>query len=132
MEGFGVVVSVVVVEIGFTVWITAAEVLGLKLVLPAKLAVSEWAPGVTLEVARAAVPLVSVTVPRVVVPSLKVTLPVAVPVPGLTAATVAVRVNVWPDTEGFGAVASVVVVEAGFTTTVKGADELAANCASPA
>lgn len=71
------------------------------------------------------------TVPSVAAPSLKVTLPVAVPVPGLATVTVAIRATDWPETEGFGVGVSAVVVDAGSTVTVKGAEELVAKLESP-
>ena len=49
---------------------------------------------------NAAFPLVSVPVPNTVAPFLNVTVPVGVPLPGATAATVAVNVTDWSNTEG--------------------------------
>ena len=51
--------------------------------------------------AEVAEPEVSVTIPREVEPSKNSTDPVAVPVPGETAATVAVKVTDCPKTDGF-------------------------------
>ena len=45
-------------------------------------------------------PPLSVPVPSVAVPSRKVTVPVGVPAPGAFALTVAVKVTLWPNTEG--------------------------------
>jgi hypothetical protein len=53
---------------------------------------------------------------NVVLPSKKFTVPVGVPVPGATAATVAVKVTVWPNNDGLAAEVRVVVVDAGLTT----------------
>ena len=47
-----------------------------------------------------ALPLLSVPVPNTVAPFLNVTVPVGVPLPGATAATVAVNVTDWPNTDG--------------------------------
>ena len=51
-------------------------------------------------------PPLRVPVPKVVAPSLKVTVPEGVPTPGETAATVAVKMTGWPDTEGLGEAAT--------------------------
>jgi hypothetical protein len=58
---------------------------------------------------KVAVPDVRVPVPMMVEPFLKVTVPVAVPAPGETALTVAVKVTDSPNTEGV-VEANVVVV----------------------
>ena len=47
-------------------------------------------------------------VANAVVPSLKITVPVGVPTPGETAATVAVNVTDWPETDGLAEEAKVV------------------------
>ncbi len=52
----------------------------------------------------------------VVLPWVKVTVPVAVPAPGLTAATVAVNVTAWPQTDGLTVEVTVVVLDALLTT----------------
>ncbi len=62
------------------------------------------------EVLNVATPALSVPVPSVIAPSLNVTVPVAVPLPGDTAATVAVNVTDWPDTDGLIEDTRVVVV----------------------
>ena len=49
---------------------------------------------------KVAVPAVRVPVPKRVAPSKKLTVPVAVPAPGETALTVAVKVTDCPKTEG--------------------------------
>jgi hypothetical protein len=64
------------------------------------------------DVDSVAVPPLKTPVPRLVAPSRKVTVPVA------PAVTVAVRVTLWPATEGFGDAVSVVVLWARFTVTV--------------
>ena len=78
-----------------TVWVSAAEVLVVKLVSPPYTAVMLWSPTASAEVVKLAVPLVRVPVPSVVSPSMKVTLPVGVPLPD-EEATVAVKVTESP------------------------------------
>ena len=56
-------------------------------------------------------------------PSLKVTLPVGVPEAALT---VALKVTFWPNTDGFRVETTVVEVESGDTTCVRGAEALLA------
>src|SRR5262245_61338271 len=84
-------------------------------------------------VGRLARPLLSsVTVPSVVDPVWKVTVPAGIPAPDAVVVTVAVKVTVWPNTEGLaGLTATVVVVVAGVTTWVT-VPELAAKVVSPA
>jgi len=57
-------------------------------------------------------------VPIVAAPSLKVTVPVAVPLPGATALTVAVKVTDWPNTVGLVELVSAVVLLAWLTVCV--------------
>lgn len=79
-------------------------------------------------VLRVATPLTSVPVPIVVVPFLKRTLPVGV---GPEAAvTVAVNVTVFPDTDGFGELVTVVTVGTN-TTCVKTGETLVASFELP-
>ena len=67
---------------------------------------------INAEVAKVATrELLSVPVPSVVVPSLNVTTPVGTPAPEVVAATVAVKVTDWPNTEGFVPEVTVVDVE---------------------
>jgi len=73
-------------------------------------------PVVSAEVVYVATPPLNVPVPRVVTPSLKVTVPVAVPAPGATAATVAVKVTDWPNVLGFRLETTLVVLLALLTT----------------
>src|SRR5712691_856865 len=92
-----------------------------------------WLPTLSVEVFRAAVPPVSVTaVPRLLAPSLNWTVPVGVPAPGETALTVAVKVRLSPDTDGFSDDAMAVVVDALPTTWLKAAEVLVAKAVSPA
>src|SRR2546426_6574769 len=66
------------------------------------------------------------------VPSLTVTVPVGVPLPGAVAATVNVKLTVWPPTDGLGAWPVIaVVVAAAFTVWDTPADVLPAKFASP-
>src|SRR6185436_15181782 len=83
-------------------------------------------------VVSVATPALSVTVPNGELPSLNVIVPLGVPAPGAVAVTVAVKVTVWPKTDGFGVEASVVAVLALFTVCVPLADVLALKLASPA
>ncbi len=84
--------------------------------------------------ASVATPLLfSVPVPREVVPLKNVTVPVGVPTPGLTTATVAVNVTLWPKTAVLAEEVNVVVVDAGATGTVTAGEEvLVAKLSSPA
>jgi len=67
-------------------------------------------PTERLEVDKVAEPLLRVPVPKRVAPSKKLTVPVAVPAPGETVATVAVKVTDWPTTEGLAEDVNAVVV----------------------
>ena len=71
-----------------------------------------------------------VPVPRVFAPSLKVTVPVGMPVPGLFAVTVAVKVTDCPDTDGLAEELTNVVVLY-FTVWVTLDDVLPVKLASP-
>src|SRR5712691_7427873 len=64
-------------------------------------------------------------------PSRKVTVPVGVPLPGGFAVTVAVKVTLWPTTEGLTDEPSEVVVGSWFTVWVSGAEVLGLKVASP-
>src|SRR5262245_54540211 len=55
-------------------------------------------------------------VAKVLAPSVNVTVPVGVPVAGGTAATVAVKVTVWPNTDGLTVEVTVVLLAAEPTT----------------
>jgi hypothetical protein len=57
-------------------------------------------------------------------PSRKVTVPVGVPEPGGFAITVAVKVTLWPETEGLADDPSEVVVGSWFTVWISGAEML--------
>ncbi len=92
----------------------------------------ECDPTANDDVLKVAVPLVSETLPKDVVPSMKVTLPVGIPAPGEAAETVAVKVTDCPNTEGFAAAVTLLVVAALLTTCVKaGLDVLPPKFAAP-
>ena len=67
-------------------------------------------PPERLELDKVAVPADRVPVPKRVAPSKKLTVPVAVPAPGETALTVAVKVTDCPNTEGLVEDVNAVVV----------------------
>jgi hypothetical protein len=69
-------------------------------------------PTASEEMDKVAVPNVRVPAPKRVAPSKKLTVPVAVPAPGETAATVAVKVTDCPKTEGLVEDVNAVVVVA--------------------
>src|SRR5690242_7628405 len=74
-----------------------------------------------LTVAVVTPPLVlRLPLPSLVAPSLKVTLPVGAPALGGAAATVAVKVTVWPAVAGFAAEVSLAVTAALLTVCVTG------------
>jgi hypothetical protein len=94
-------------------------------------------PIVAKEVVQVAMPdALSVCEPEaqliVAVPSLKVTVPVGTPVPGATAATVAVKVTVWLVRTAGADEVSVVVVAAGFTTWLSAVEVDARKADEPA
>jgi hypothetical protein len=89
-----------------------------------------WVPTAKAAVEKVTLPAVKVPVPRVVVPpSRKVTVPVGVP--GDELVTVAVKVTLWPKSDGFSDEVSVVVVAGEFTVWVKTADVLVWKLTSP-
>ena len=80
------------------------------------MALIAWLPLVNLDVVKTALPAVlNVTVPNLLAPSKKVTVPLGLPAPGLTTATVAVKVTDWPTSEE-GAELTIVVVAAALLT----------------
>src|SRR5438067_1065774 len=118
-DGLTVAVTpVVVVAAGMTVWVTGAEVPGLKLPSPAYVAVTVWVPAARVAIeAAVADPSTSGTVWTSAPSTKNDTVPVAVPAPGATGATVAVNVTGWPKVEGLGVDPTVVVVSAVPTIT---------------
>ena len=71
-----------------------------------------------------AFPLMSVPAPNTVAPFLNVTVPVGVPLPGATAATVAVNVTDCPNKDGLCDEITVVELAALFTVSVRTAEVL--------
>ena len=69
--------------------------------------------------------------PITVAPSRKLTVLVGVPAPGAVTVTVAVKVTLWPKTDGFVPEVSTVLVEALLTTWLTAALVLVAKLASP-
>ena len=93
----------------FTTCGAAVPLLLPKPPVPAKDAVMVWLPTASVEVEKAACPLVltATAEARTVEPSAKVTEPDGVP---LIEVTVAVKVTDWPEFDGFGVEATVVDV----------------------
>src|SRR5437899_5600707 len=113
--------------------VTAAEVLALKFVSPPKEAVMIWLPTAKLELLKLAVvvpPLVlSAPWPMLTPPSAKITTPV-----GLTEAlpvTVAVKLTLWPQTDGLIDDATSVALLVFVTICVTAVELLAVKFASP-
>jgi len=92
-EGFAEDVNVVVVLALLTTWLTAELVLVTKLESAPYSAVMLFEPTASDAMDKVAVPDVRVPVPMMLEPFLKVTVPEAVPAPGETAATLAVKVT---------------------------------------
>src|SRR4051794_22418207 len=91
-----------------------------------------WPPVAGKLVVIVAVPPVpTATVATTTLPSLKVTVPVGVPLPGATAATVAVKVTAWPVTAGLTDDRRATVVAAGLTVTGVAAEALLAKPLEP-
>src|ERR1700674_2513113 len=84
--------SAVALAAWFTAWLSAADVLVVKLASPLYTAVMLWLATDRLEVVKEAWPAFSVAVLSVAAPSRNVTVPVGVPEPGTLAVTVAVKV----------------------------------------
>ena len=92
-EGLAEDVNAVVVLALLTTWLTAELVLVTKLESPPYSAVMLFEPTASDAMDKVAVPDARVPVPMMLEPFLKVTVPEAVPAPGETAATVAVKVT---------------------------------------
>jgi|SRR6266404_4715244 len=126
-------VTAVLVEAWFTAWVKLAEVLPVKFVSPLYVAVTVW----ELFESEVIGPLVAVPPDRLtggpkLLPSIaNWTVPVRVPEPGATALTVAVKVTNWPKTEGLAEEATVVVVEAWFTSCESADEVLPVKFVSP-
>jgi len=82
-----------------------------------------WPPTESEGVENVAVPPLRFALPLMGTPlSLKITLPVGVPVPGFTAATVAVNITHWPKTDGLADALTDIVVLALSTLWMRGDD----------
>jgi hypothetical protein len=128
----GVNVTVVVLNACVTVTVTAGEMLDVKVLSPEYTAVIELSATGRLVVSSVATPPVSVWgVPSAVVPLKNWTVPVGVPVPGLVAATDAVRVTFCPTTGEIGKTVTVVVLNACVTGTVTAGAMLDVKLLSP-
>jgi hypothetical protein len=96
------------------------------------MAVMAWLVTDNPAVANVAWPVAfSVAVPSAVGPSRKVTVPVGLPAPGAAAATVAVKVTDWPNTDRLVLEVTAEVLLAWLTVCVSGADVLPVKLASP-
>jgi hypothetical protein len=118
-EGLSEEVTVETVDALFTVWLTAAEVLVVKFVLPKYCAVIECVPTAKDDRLSVAVAVPdefdSTLLPSRVAPSKNFTVPLGVWLNcGLT---VAVNVTDWPKTDGFGVIEDTVVMVLAFETT---------------
>ena len=79
-----------------------------------------WLTELRDDVVNVAWPELRVLVATGIPPSLKMTVPVGVPEPGAAALAVAVKVTVWPDTDGLAEEVTAVVVLALLTVWVNG------------
>src|SRR5207244_10898024 len=113
-EGLTVAVTpVVVVATGLTVWVTGAELPGLKLASPVYVAVTVWVPPARVAIESAVADASKSGTVWTSAPSTKNdTVPVGAPAPGATGDTVGVKVTGWPKVEGSGVDPTVVVVSA--------------------
>ena len=91
----------------------------------------ECGPTARAALENVALPPLSVPVPNTVAPFLNVTVPVGVPLPGATAATVAVNVTDWPNTDGLCEEITTVELPALFTVWDSVDDVLVAYAALP-
>ena len=128
-EGFSEEVTVSDVAALFTICISTAEVLPVKLASPPYTTVIECDPTASVDVLNVALPLLRIPVPMVVVPSLNVTDPVGVPV--VDEFTVAVKITEFPRFEGFSEEVTLLDVAALFTVCVSIAEVLPLKFASP-
>ena len=92
---------------------------------------SEWFPTASDDVLIDAVPPLTGDVPSDVAPSKNCTVPPGLPAPGALTVTVAVTVTLAPNVDGFGALATDVVVAAGLTVCACTPDVLPVKFASP-
>ncbi len=130
-------VIVVVVSAGLTVCEFVADVLALKLESPPYAPVIEYEPVLGKAIVQEPAPAVNVALQLFVPPSETVTLPVivvgATAAPGESAATVTLKVTVWPVTEGSGVSEVMVAVVSALLTVcgVGGAELLMLKLLSP-
>src|SRR6202023_287219 len=98
------------------------------------MAVMVWLPAPAYVTPQLAMPATRawLTQPAMLTPpSWKVTVPVGVPAPGGLAVTVAVKVPLWPATEGLAEELSAVVVASWLTVWVRFGEVLVLKLASP-
>ncbi len=127
-DGLSEEITLVLVEIPFTVCVSAAEVLGSNAESPRYEAVMECEPTLSAEVESVADPAFSVAVPSEIVPSKNSTVPVGVPpVP----VTLAVKATCCPAVAGFSDELTIVVDSWPFTVWVSADEMLLAKFASP-
>jgi hypothetical protein len=129
-DGLTEVVTVVELESVVTVCVIAGEVLALKLASPLYETVIVRFPTDSVEIVKVALPE-KPEEPNVVAPSRNVAVPLGVPAPGLTAVIVAVKVTVWPNTDGLILLVTVVEVAALLTVCVIAAEVLGLKLPSP-
>ena len=122
---------VVDVAVVASVTVTMGDVLPTKLLSPSYCAMIEFAPDDSVSAVSVATPSLRFTVPSGSVPLKNSTLPVGVPVPGLAALTVAVRVTVWPETGDVGKYVTAVDELACWTVTVTADEVLEVSLLSP-
>jgi hypothetical protein len=126
-DGFSEEVTLVLVGIPLTTWLSAVEVLGSKVASPWYAAVIECVPETNAEVEREACPAFSVPLPMDVAPSKKITVPVGDPVP----VTVAVKVTGCPAVDGLTSEITEMLVGCPCTTWLTAAEMLPEKFASP-
>jgi hypothetical protein len=131
IDGFSDDVTLDEVDACPTVWVIAAEELALKLLSPAYDTAIVCIPTARAEVVKVALPPESAPAPMETPLSVNVTVPVAVPPPGLTALTVAVKVTDWPNTDGLADERTLVMLSDCVTVCVIAADALALKLLSP-
>ena len=103
-DGFGAEVTLVVVLALFTVCVGNDPLLVLKLPSPLYATVTGCAATARVVVTYVATRLALSAAVTLVTPSnVNVIVPVGVPAPGALAVTIAVKVTLWPNTDGFGA-----------------------------
>ena len=130
-EGLTDEATVVLLPALLTVWLSAVELLVLKLASPPYTAVIECEVTLRELLVKVAWPELSVPVPKVAAPSLNVTVPPGIPLPGATGLTVAVNVTGWPDTDGVTEEPTATVVPAALTVWLSAEEVLELKLVSP-